>query len=455
VIATSGLVITHWINYDNITQEQPSLIEYVLVISSSNGGSTDPVQGVHEHFTGSNIVVSAISDAGYQFVYWDLDGEMYSANPIHILLEANHSLHAVFTEVPTTPEKHYLVTSTTLGGTMDPSPGTYEFDEGAMVTITAMPIQGYRFSHWRVNDDFRAVNPIAQMLDQDINLVAVFVINYDQYVPPTGSHIYGGVEDTELKENGSIILEGIGTFSFNPKKIASRRPDIFQPGHFSVFDVIAYLHDEGKIHAVFHFDETMNTYVIDSINGYENWWYMVYYDGGWTESNAFRMDHYPVKDKMFIQIFQALTSELDKIHESFRIQASRRQLNNKTVVAEVVISGLYEDYRFTNVTVEAHNLRDDVFKPGVITALDVILSLADQGEFSYDLKWYATILSSEVKDYYIERIGKDAAHGRCGFVYESGEKTLRSILSKNHIHLPADIRVINSPEYMELFWICI
>ena len=116
---------------------------------------------------------------------------------------------------------------------------------------------------------------------------------------------------------------------------------------------------------------------------------------------------------------------------------------------------MYEDYRFTNVTVEAHNLRDDVFKPGVITALDVILSLADQGEFSYDLKWYATILSSEVKDYYIERIGTDAAHGRCGFVYESGEKTLRSILSKNHIHLPADIRVINSPEYMELFWICI
>jgi hypothetical protein len=28
-------------------------------------------------------------------------------------------------------------------------------------------------------------------------------------------------------------------------------------------------------------------------------------------------------------------------------------------------------------------------------------------------------------------------------------------LRDNHIHLPADTRVLNAPEYVEFFWICI
>ena len=276
--------------------------------------------------------------------------------------------------------------------------------------------------------------------------------NYTTYVPPPRSSIFGRVEDTDLKLNGEIIISGIGTFTFEPQRIVTKRPDIFQPIHFSVLDILAYLDETERIAVEYHFDEEMNTYVIESINGEQNWWYKVYYDGGWLESNVFRMDHYPVKDKMHIQLYQTSPSEIDRIYASFRSQIARRKHSDKMVIPEVVIRGRHKTLSFKNVTVEAHNLRNDTFKPGIITAIDVILSLAEQGEISYDLRWYAKIALAEVKDYYVDRINEDEAYGRCGFVYECGEK---SFGFKNHIHLPSDIRVINSPEYMKWFWICI
>lgn len=276
--------------------------------------------------------------------------------------------------------------------------------------------------------------------------------NYTTYIPPPGSNVFGRVEDTDIKLDGQITMSGVGTFTFEPHEIVTKRPDVFQQGHFSVFDIVAYLDETERIAVEYHFDERMHTHVIDSIDGKKNWWYQVYYDGGWSESNVFRMDHYPVKDKMYIQLRQTTPSEIDKIYASFRSQISRREYSNKMVLPEVKIRGRHETLSFKNVTVEAHNLRNDTFKSGVITAIDVILSLADQGKISYDLRWYPTIAFAEVKDYYVDRINEDEAYGRCGFVYECGEK---SFGFKNHIHLPSDIRVINSPGYMELFWICI
>ncbi|UCE44286.1 MAG: hypothetical protein JSV57_02020 [Candidatus Bathyarchaeota archaeon] len=276
--------------------------------------------------------------------------------------------------------------------------------------------------------------------------------NSTAYIPPLGSNIFGRVENTDLRLNGEITIAGIGTFTFKPDQITTKRPDIFQPGHFSVFDILAYLDEAEEIALEYHFDEEMNTYVVDSIDDKQHWWYMVHYDGGWSEPNVFRMDHYPVKDKMYIRIFQTTPSEIDAIFTSFRNQIMRREQSEEMIVPEVTIRGRFRTLHFKNVAVEAHNLRNDTIKVGVITAVDVIMSLADREELSYDLRWYATIVSSEVKDYYVDRINDDEAFGRCGFVYECGEKKFGF---KNHIHLPSDLRVINSPEYMEWFWICI
>ncbi|MCK5415383.1 MAG: hypothetical protein KAJ35_08370, partial [Thermoplasmata archaeon] len=68
------------------------------------------------------------------------------------------------------------------------------------------------------------------------------------------------------------------------------------------------------------------------------------------------------------------------------------------------------------------------------------------------LTWYETIGFAEILNYFVDGINNDIAHGTCGFVYEEGSEKLRY---GNHIHIPSDYRVLNSPEYEEWFWICL
>jgi len=110
---------------------------------------------------------------------------------------------------------------------------------------------------------------------------------------------------------------------------------------------------------------------------------------------------------------------------------------------------------FEDVEVKANNLRSDMFRNGTITAIDVIQTLGEEKLIDYELKWYEEIGTARiVKNYWVEGINGDTHSGRCGFVYEAGDTRFTGF-SGNHIHLPSDIRVINSPEYLHYFWICI
>jgi hypothetical protein len=151
----------------------------------------------------------------------------------------------------------------------------------------------------------------------------------------------------------------------------------------------------------------MNTHVIESINDVEHWWYYAIYSGGWRESNVFRMDHYPYKDKMFIKLFQVSYANpeiiplgLKEMYTVFSEEIRRKNQNQgKTTISQVTIRGPSETLHFYDVEVTAHNLRGDIFQDGVITAIDAIFSLSDQGEISYDIQWYDTIGTAEVGNY--------------------------------------------------------
>ncbi|MBU7004978.1 MAG: hypothetical protein HXS50_05385, partial [Theionarchaea archaeon] len=234
------------------------------------------------------------------------------------------------------------------------------------------------------------------------------------------------------------------------------RPDIFRPGFFSVFDVLVHLHREGKITLEYHFDESMNTNVIDRIDGEPNWWYQIYFSGGWPENNVFRSDHYPWKDGATLRVSKMDPAKIEAIYQTWREEIKRlRSVGGKVIIPNVLIQSRSFHMEFRNVEVTAHNMRKDIFQDGVITALDVIMSLGDQKKLSYDLKWYEAIGRADiVKDYWIENIDSDKAFGGCGYVYETGSLKYRRFTG-NHIHLPTGSRPLNSPEYVELFWICL
>ncbi len=244
-------------------------------------------------------------------------------------------------------------------------------------------------------------------------------------------------------------------FSFNPTEVNTLRPDLFKPGYFSAFDVLVHLADQGFVNLEYHFNESMNTYLIDTINGEVNWWYRIWYDGGWPEENVFRMDHYPWKDGTWLKFVHIQPNRLAAIYQEFRAEVARfNETNGSIIIPQVEILGNLVQKIFYNVTVTPHNLRNDVFQDGVITAIDIIMSLGDQDLITYDLQWYESIgTAGIVKSYWIDGINQDLAYGRCGFVYETGSFHFRN--NGNHIHLPSDTRILNSPEYGIWIWICI
>jgi parallel beta-helix repeat protein len=68
-----------------------------LTIVASEGGTTDPLSGTHAYSNGTTVEVNAVSDTGYFFDHWILDGAPAgSANPISILMATNHTLSPVF-----------------------------------------------------------------------------------------------------------------------------------------------------------------------------------------------------------------------------------------------------------------------------------------------------------------------------------------------------------------------
>ncbi len=257
---------------------------------------------------------------------------------------------------------------------------------------------------------------------------------------------------------GNVLIEGIGEFSFDAGQVKTLRPDIFQLGHFSVFDALVHLSEKGDIEMDYHFDGSMDTHIIDAINGEPYWWYQVKYSGGWYENNVFRMDMYPYKDGTQIRLNRQPEEYLGRICRTFGDEVLRRMQNGGDVILpEVIIqSPRGNTMRFTDVEVTPHDVRSDTLQPGTITALDILLSLGEQGKLSaIKLTWYASIgEANPVDSYWVEQIDEDVAYGGCGFVYETGPKEF-SGFAGSHIHIPSDVRVMVSPEYALWFWICL
>lgn len=256
---------------------------------------------------------------------------------------------------------------------------------------------------------------------------------------------------------GTVNIKGIGEFTFDASQVETIRPDIFQPGHFSLFDILVHLDEQGDIQLDYHFDQDMNTHVIDAIKDQSGWWYGAYYSGGWSERNVFRMDMYPYKNGTQFRLFREKEEHLTAIYRTFREEVARLARNGgQVIIPEVTIQSASKSWTFQDVVVTAHDVRSDMLQPGVVTALDALLSLAEQGELSQlKLTWYERIGTADPVDtYYVEQIDEAEAFGSCGFVYETGPRAF-SGFTGSHIHIPSDIRVTVSPEYALWFWICL
>lgn len=167
-----------------------------------------------------------------------------------------------------------------------------------------------------------------------------------------------------------------------------------------------------------------------------------------------------------ILAFPILPKWTDYTHERLSFRSPQRRkpcdlhdmgvLLMRVVIPDPTIRAPSGRIELQDVVVTAHDVRKDVVQPGVVTALDAIISLTEPGQVAnLELTWYhRTARAEPVDSYWVERINDDVASGGCGFVYECGSREFSGFAGA-HTHIPADVQVSRSPEYALWFWICL
>jgi hypothetical protein len=140
------------------------------------GGSValDPPGGVYE--PGTLLTLTALPDPGYRFTGWSgaLAG---GANPASLVVDSDASIAAGFAPIVR------VSVDPAAGGSvaLDPPGGIY--DPGTLVTLTALPDPGYRFTGW--GGALAGVgNPASLVVDADAAVSASFVRVFRVSVDP-------------------------------------------------------------------------------------------------------------------------------------------------------------------------------------------------------------------------------------------------------------------------------
>ena len=180
-IASPGWGFDHW--EGDATGTNPSIIltmsgnksiaaiftqlPAVLTINITGNGSTSP-SGVSSYPVGTDVTITATPFANNQFVEWQ--GTTETGNPIIVTMDSSKTITAVFA-----PIKHLVTIGASVGGTTDPTPGIYQFDEGSAAILTAIPDGSYYFKEWREGTTVVSVkNPFTFTVIEDKAYTAVF-----------------------------------------------------------------------------------------------------------------------------------------------------------------------------------------------------------------------------------------------------------------------------------------
>jgi hypothetical protein len=244
---------------------------------------------------------------------------------------------------------------------------------------------------------------------------------------------------------------GDESFLFDSSELETVSPDLYNPGYFSMFDVMVHLGSQGHIDLKYEFDPSMNTHIINSINGEKNWWYFAFYHEGSPEQNAYRMDHYLWKEGATLRLYKADPSFLETLYHLFREEVKRREENNgKLILSIVIIRGANLEKAFEDVEVIPFNMVKDIYREGTTTVLDMLMTLKEQNRIDCDIKWFKRYGKAIINDYWLVSLDGDKFAGRVGWAYEVGSfKVWRGL---HRPHIPIGCRVLISPDYVEFFW---
>lgn len=251
----------------------------------------------------------------------------------------------------------------------------------------------------------------------------------------------------------------------------SLRPEMYQDGNGSVLDLLLLAAKKYDLDVEYFYDEELDTYWIESINGIRGLgaedvakfadgltapygpcsepggWKYEYAATGWptngvvtyhTEEEYKQLDRKPLNNEGKAFFVPACKEEIELRKGIYRAEQERLAKNGgKVIVPEVIIEWDWnKEAVFKDVEVKPHNLRTDIFQPGVIIVMDVMLSLQESNPaINLEYTWWPSLSTGVTSNSFvmsklaINGVDDDghvlsvehAASGTSGFVYHNGE----------------------------------
>lgn len=143
---------------------------YTLTIEATppEGGTTVPPPGSYSYERGSVVTISAQPSEGWALAGWAGDAGGTSTT-VQVTMDGDKTASAVFVKYRTLT----IETEPPEGGTTTPEAGSYAFAEGATVTVTATPAEGFTFAGW-TGDVTSPETAITITMDADKSVTANF-----------------------------------------------------------------------------------------------------------------------------------------------------------------------------------------------------------------------------------------------------------------------------------------
>jgi uncharacterized repeat protein (TIGR02543 family) len=186
--------------------------QYTLTVTSTAGGLiTAPGEGIFAYDAGTVVNLLATPATGYRFVNWTGDvGAIKNTNAASttIAMTGNYSITANFEAiapwVPPAVQYGLIVSLGTGGSAISPGVGIFAYDAGTVVSLVAMPANGYRFVNWT-----GGVDTVANVYAASTTIT----MNKDYSIRPNFVAIYNlSIASTK---GVSVIEPGEGVFSYD------------------------------------------------------------------------------------------------------------------------------------------------------------------------------------------------------------------------------------------------
>ena len=160
-----------------------SPIQRKLTLNTTNGSvSTNPNPTSGTYNDGTSVTLTATPDAGYQFDGWSGDASG-TTNPLSIIMDADKTVTAIFSRI----QRTLTINATNGSVTVSPNPVNGTYDDGTVVTLTAVPDSGYQFDAWS-GDATGTTTQITITMDANKTVTASFSttlgVNEEQFKVP-------------------------------------------------------------------------------------------------------------------------------------------------------------------------------------------------------------------------------------------------------------------------------